>query len=160
MFISDILNPSYFPAGLPIQTPPNDDVITAFHVYGDYLIIGRRDSIYALHGTTNREESIGQYRLYEVHTHAGMANNKSADRVHHMMFFAGSDGNFYKLIPPSSYNTSLSTTKLNTKLDITMPPFVLSNLVIAFFISLDVKLNGGIVISNLVFNLVVDKEVL
>ena len=123
VFISDILNPSYFPAGLPIQTPPTDDVITAFHTFGDYLIIGRRDSIYALYGTTNREDSVNQYVLYEVHTHAGMANNNSADRVHHMMFFAGSDGNFYKLTPPSSYNTSLSTTKLNTKLDITMPPF-------------------------------------
>ena len=123
VWISDSLNPAYFPSALPIQTPPNDDVITALHVYNDALIIGRRDSIYALFGNTNRDDSTEQYILTEINTHTGMANHKSANKVHHLMFFAGSDGNFYKLNPPSTNQSTLYTTKLNTKLDITLEPF-------------------------------------
>ena len=123
IWISDLLNPFYFPSALPIQTPPDDDVITAFHVYNDELIIGRRDSIYALFGNTNRNDSIEQYRLIKVNSHTGMANSYSADNVYHMMFFAGTDGNFYKLNPPTTSNNTLYTSQLNTTLDITMPPF-------------------------------------
>ena len=123
IWISDLLNPFYFPSALPIQTPPDDDVITAFHVYNDELIIGRRDSIYALFGNTNRNDSIEQYRLTKVNSHTGMANSHSADNVYHMMFFAGTDGNFYKLNPPTTSNNTLYTSQLNTTLDITMPPF-------------------------------------
>ena len=123
IWISDLLNPFYFPSALPIQTPPDDDVITAFHVYNDELIIGRRDSIYALFGNTNRNDSIEQYRLTKVNSHTGMANSHSADNVYHLMFFAGTDGNFYKLNPPTSSNNTLYTSQLNTTLDITMPPF-------------------------------------
>ena len=123
IWISDLLNPFYFPSALPIQTPPDDDVITAFHVYNDELIIGRRDSIYALFGNTNRNDSIEQYRLTKVNSHTGMANSYSADNLYHMMFFAGTDGNFYKLNPPTTSNNTLYTSQLNTTLDITMPPF-------------------------------------
>ena len=123
IWISDLLNPFYFPSALPIQTPPDDDVITALHVYNDELIIGRRDSIYALFGNTNRNDSIEQYRLVKVNSHTGMANSHSADNVYHLMFFAGTDGNFYKLNPPTSSNNTLYTSQLNTTLDITMPPF-------------------------------------
>ena len=123
IWISDLLDPFYFPSALPIQTPPDDDVITAFHVYNDELIIGRRDSIYALFGNTNRNDSIEQYRLIKVNSHTGMANSYSADNVYHMMFFAGTDGNFYKLNPPTTSNNTLYTSQLNTTLDITMPPF-------------------------------------
>ena len=123
IWISDLLNPFYFPSALPIQTPPDDDVITAFHVYNDELIIGRRDSIYALFGNTNRNDSIEQYRLTKVNSHTGMANSHSADNVYHLMFFAGTDGNFYKLNPPTTSNNTLHTSQLNTFLDLTLPPF-------------------------------------
>ena len=123
IWISDLLNPFYFPSALPIQTPPDDDVITAFHVYNDELIIGRRDSIYALFGNTNRNDSIEQYRLTKVNSHTGMANSHSADNVYHLMFFAGTDGNFYKLNPPTTSNNTLYTSQLNTFLDLTLPPF-------------------------------------
>ena len=126
IWISDMLNPFYFPSGLPLQTPPDDDVITALHTYNDTLIVGRRDSIYAVTGNTNREDSIHQYNMFQINCHTGMANHNSADHVFHMMFFAGSDGNFYKLNPPSSSNTTLSTSQLNTNLDITMSPFNLT----------------------------------
>ncbi len=123
IWISDILNPYYYPSALPIQTPPDDDIITALHEFNDALIIGRRDSIYALHGNTNRADSSELYRLTRINCHTGMANSESADCVYHLMFFAGSDGNFYKLNPPSISNSTLNTSQLNTYLDLTLPPF-------------------------------------
>ena len=127
IWISDLLNPFYYPSALPIQTPPDDDVITALHVYNDELIIGRRDSIYALFGNTNRNDSIEQFRLTKVNSHTGMANSHSANNVYHLMFFAGTDGNFYKLNPPTTSNNTLYTSQLNVTLDITMPPFNLTS---------------------------------
>lgn len=123
IWISDILNPEYFPSSLPIQTPPTDDVITALHVYNDNLIIGRRDTIFALSGNTNRSGSSEQYKLFKVNCHTGMTNYCSANQVFHMMFFVGSDGNFYKLNPPGVSNDVLYTSLLNSKIDITLPPF-------------------------------------
>ena len=123
IWISDILNPFYFPSGLPIQTPPDDDYITALHVYNDNLIIGRRDSIYALFGNTNRNDSSLQYNLVKVNSHTGMANYHSADNVYHLMFFVGSDGNFYKLNPPTISVDTLSTSCISNYIDITLPPF-------------------------------------
>ena len=123
IWISDILNPFYFPSGLPIQTPPDDDYITALHVYNDNLIIGRRDSIYALFGNTNRGDSAYQYNLVKVNCHTGMANYYSANNVYHLMFFVGSDGNFYKLNPPTANANTLHTSCISTNIDITLPPF-------------------------------------
>lgn len=127
VWISDILNPCYFPASLLLQTPPTDDLITALHVYNDELIIARQNSIYALSGNTNRESSSYQYNLYKINTHTGMPNDHCASQVYHMMFFVGSDGNMYKLHPPSTTSDSMYTTKLNMYLDITLPPFNLSS---------------------------------
>lgn len=126
VYISDILRPSYFPASLPIQTPPDDDVITALEVYNDSLIIGRRDSIYALTGNTNREDSVSQYVLYKVNSHTGIANPNCSDIVYSRMFFVGTDGNFYKLNPPNQNSTTMSTTQVNTLLDLTLEPFNLT----------------------------------
>ena len=126
VWISDILNPYYFPSALPISTPPNGDYITALHSYNDALIIGRRDSIFALFGNTDREDNTSAYTLVELNVHTGMANGYSANNVYHMMFFVGSDGNFYKLLPPSTVSSSFYTAQLNTKIDITLPPFNLS----------------------------------
>lgn len=126
VYISDILNPSYFPASLPIQTPPDDDLITALEVYNNSLIIGRRDTIYALTGNTNRDDNSSSYELYKLNTHTGIANPNCSDMVYSRMFFVGTDGNFYKLNPPSRNSTSITTTQLNTLLDLTLPPFNLT----------------------------------
>ena len=123
IWISDILNPCYFPASLTLQTPPTDDYVTALHQYNDDLIIGRRDTIYVLSGNTNREDSAYQYNLYKVNTHTGMPNDCSANQVYHMLFFVGTDGNMYKLLPPSTTSDTIYTVQLNTLLDITLPPF-------------------------------------
>lgn len=126
IYISDILRPEYFPGSLPIQTPPNNDVITSLDVFNNCVIIGRRDSIYVLFGNSNRDDSIEQYTLTKVNTHTGIANNNCCDLLHNMMFFIGSDGNMYKMSPPSTDVNSVKTTQLNVKLDLTIPPFNLS----------------------------------
>ena len=123
VYISDVLVPEYFPSALPLQTPPNDDIITSLDVFNDCLIIGRRDSIYVVFGNTNREDSIHQYTMNKVNSHTGIANNNCSDLIHNLMFFVGSDGNMYKLAPPSTDLNTLKTTQLNVRLDLTKAPF-------------------------------------
>lgn len=123
IWISDILNPCYYPTSLLLQTPPTDDLITALHVYNDELIIGRQNSIYSLSGNTNRDDSSYSYNLYKLNTHTGMPNDCSANQIYHMLFFVGSDGNMYKLLPPSTVSDNIYTSKLNNSIDITCPPF-------------------------------------
>lgn len=123
VWVSDILNPLYFPVSTALSTPPNDDYITALHNYNDTLIIGRRDTIFSLFGNTNRNTTSDMYVLTELNCHTGMANQYSVNKVFHMLFYVGSDGNFYKLHPPSTTSDSFYTTQLNTKIDITLPPF-------------------------------------
>lgn len=122
IWISDILNPCYFPSALSIQTPPTDDYITALHVYNDTLVVGRRDSVYALFGNTNRSDSNMAYNLVKVNTHTGIANKYCIDNIFHMLFFVGTDGNMYKLLPPSTVSDSIYTKQLNLNIDITLPP--------------------------------------
>ena len=123
IYISDILQPVYFPSALPLQTPSTDDVITSLKVFNDCLIIGRRDTIYVLFGNSNRTDSISQYTLTKVNTHTGIINNNCCDLVHNMMFFVGSDGNLYRLSPPSTSMDVLATTQVNRKLDLFSKPF-------------------------------------
>lgn len=122
IWVSDILNPFYFPASMTLQTPPTDDYITALHNYNDALVIGRKNSIFALFGNTNRDNS-NEYELTELNVHTGMINDCSANKVYHMLFFVGSDGNLYKLQPPTTATNTFYTTQLNTKLDLSLPPF-------------------------------------
>ena len=126
IWISDILNPYYFPASMTLQTPPTDDYITALHNYNNALIIGRRNSLFALFGNTNREDAVNEYELVQLNTHTGMINDCSANKVFHMLFFVGSDGNLYKLLPPNTTSDKMYTTQLNTTLDLALPPFNLS----------------------------------
>ena len=126
IWISDILNPYYFPASMTLQTPPTDDYITALHNYNDALIIGRRNSLFALFGNTNRDDALNEYELVQLNTHTGMINDCSANKVFHMLFFVGSDGNLYKLLPPNTTSDKMYTTQLNTTLDLALPPFNLS----------------------------------
>ena len=121
VYISDILNPHYFPSALPIQTPPVGDLITALHVYDDKLIIGRRDSVYYLSGNTNRDVS-GSYVLKHINTHTGMPNPNCANIVNNYLFYVGTNGQCYKLSTSLSDSTIVSTIQLNTAFDFTLPP--------------------------------------
>lgn len=85
LYISDILNPFYFPASLPIQTPPDGDRIVALKEFGDSLIIGRKDSMFALTGNTNRPGDEA-YKLTKITTHTGVVNHKCIDNVQGFYF--------------------------------------------------------------------------
>lgn len=126
VYITDILQLCYFPASLPIQLPPNDDVITCLTAFNNSLIIGRRDSIFSLFGNTNRNDSIDQYVLTQIVSHTGMINNRSNNLIHNMIFFVGSDCNMYKLRTPTQNQTALSTSQLNLAIDLSKPPLNLT----------------------------------
>ena len=121
LYISDILNPYYFPAALPIQTPPDGDRITALKVFGDALVIGRQDSMYALFGNTNRD-SDDNYKLIKINTHTGVVNNKCLDIVQNFLFYVGNDSNLYKMTHVTTTTKTLTPTKLNINVDLKKPP--------------------------------------
>lgn len=124
IYISDILNPIYFPAGLPIQTPPTGDKITCLRPFNDSLIIGRKEDIYSLTGTTNRTSSSStSFELNKINTHTGIANNYCADIVFNYLFYVGSDGNCYKITSTSTSELILNTQQVNIKVDFKLPPF-------------------------------------
>lgn len=122
VYISDVLNPHYFPASLPIQTPPVGDVITSLHVFMDTLVIGRRDSVYCLYGNTNRTDAGIAYTLKHLNTHTGMPNANCANRIHNYLFYVGTDGQCYKLSTTQTDATQLITSKTNGNFDFTLPP--------------------------------------
>lgn len=123
IYISDILEPHYFPASLPIQLPPTGDVVTAMHKFNNTLIIARKNDVYALFGNTNKQDNSQAYNLVHVNTHTGMPNDFCCDEVQHMLFYMGSDGNCYKMSPSLSSSTQMITQQLNTKLDFKIKPF-------------------------------------
>lgn len=123
IYISDIMNPVYFPASLPLQTPPTGDKITCLRQFNDALIVGRKDDIYAVHGNSNRMDSSQQFTLKKINTHTGIANNYSADTIFNFLFYVGSDGNCYKLTSTSTSVELLATQQVNQKIDFKLPPF-------------------------------------
>lgn len=123
IYISDIMNPAYFPASLPIQVPPTGDKITCMRPFNDSLIIGRKDDVYSITGNTNRSDAGTLFTLKKINTHTGMANNYSADIVFNYLFYVGSDGNCYKLTSTSTSELLLNTQQLNLKVNFTFPPF-------------------------------------
>ena len=123
VYISDILEPHYFPASLPIQMPPNGDYVTAMHIFNNTLIIARNNDMYALHGNTNRTDNSATYSLKHINTHTGMPNDRCANIVHHFLFYVGTDGNCYKLSYSLSDTGAVVSKKLNTKIDFKLKPF-------------------------------------
>ena len=123
VYISDILEPHYFPASLPIQMPPNGDYVTAMHIFNNTLIIARNNDMYALHGNTNRTDNSESYSLKHINTHTGMPNDNCANIVHHFLFYVGTDGNCYKLSYSLSDTGAVVSKKLNTKIDFKLKPF-------------------------------------
>lgn len=96
VYISDVNNPYYFPASLPIQLPPNSDRVVGLHVYDDSVVVGRRGDIHVILGSTNRTDmGVPVFRLNKLNSHAGFANHYAVDVGHNYLFFLGSDGNAY-----------------------------------------------------------------
>lgn len=121
LYISDILNPLYFPASLPIQTPPDGDRIVALKEFGDSLIIGRKDSMFALTGNTNRPGDEA-YKLTKITTHTGVVNHKCIDNVQGFLFYVGNDSNLYKMSYAITDTPTLLTRKLNNTVDLKKTP--------------------------------------
>ena len=121
LYISDILNPFYFPASLPIQTPPDGDRIVALKEFGDSLIIGRKDSMFALTGNTNRPGDEA-YKLTKITTHTGVVNHKCIDNVQGFLFYVGNDSNLYKMSYAITDTPTLLTRKLNNTVDLKKTP--------------------------------------
>lgn len=123
LYISDILEPHYYPASLPIQMPPDGDFITNMTVFNDSLIIARNNDLYALSGNTNRIETGTAYKLTQINSHTGMPNDRCANVVHGFLFFVGSDGNCYKMSPSYNNSNQIVTQQLNLKIDFKIKPF-------------------------------------
>lgn len=121
LYISDILNPLYFPASLPIQTPPDGDRIVALKEFGDSLIIGRKDSMFALTGNTNRPGDEA-YKLTKITTHTGVVNHRCIDNVQGFLFYVGNDSNLYKMSYAITDTPTLLTRKLNNTVDLKKTP--------------------------------------
>lgn len=123
VFISHIQNPYYFPVTLPVQLPPNSDLVRGLAVYDDSVVIGRRDDMYSITGKTNRTDVESElFRLRKINTHAGFANSRAVDVVHNYLFYLGSDGNVYALNSTRQDDKIMSTSIISRKLDLFKPP--------------------------------------
>lgn len=127
IFISDVGNPFYFPAGLPMQIPPDSDKIVGLTVYDDAVIVGRERDIYAISGETNRLDlGLELFNLRKLNTHTGFANNTCYNHVHNYLFFIGNDGNAYALGSSRQEYRMLSTQLINDTIDMFKEPINMS----------------------------------
>ncbi len=127
VFITDIQNPFYFPVTLPIQLPPNSDMVVGMCVYDNSVVVGRKEDIYAIYGSTNRTGmGVDVFQLRKLNSHTGFANQDAVKVAHNYMFFLGNDGNAYSLASTRTNEKLLSTTILTKNIDITKDPLNLS----------------------------------
>jgi len=123
VFMSHVTNPFYFSVALPLQLPPNSDNVTSLVVYGDNVIVSRKNDIYRISGeTSNPALGFELFSLRKLNTHTGITNNKCASMVHNFLFFLGSDGIAYALSPGYSNTELLSTQIISNKIDIFKAP--------------------------------------
>ena len=127
VFISNIRNPFYYPVSLPIQLPPNSDIIVGMRVYDNSVVIGRRNDVYAIFGNTNRPDmGVEPFQLRRINTHTGFANQDAVVVAHNYLFFLGSDGNAYALGSTRIDEKQLSTSILSRTIDIEKYPIELT----------------------------------
>ena len=124
VYISDVNNPLYFPSALPVQTPPVGDYITCLIPFRDSIVIGRRDSIYMLTGSTNRDDtSVSQFSLQRVNTHTGIPNYCCSNQINNYLFYVGSDGHAYKMTITDSITEQPLTVLANKNCNFMIEPF-------------------------------------
>lgn len=127
VFITQVQNPFYFPASMPVQLPPNSDKIVGMHVFDDSVIISREKDLYAISGKTNNPElGFDVFQLRKINSHTGFATHESACTVHNYLFFLGSDGVFYSLASAKQEEKILATSVISQTLDLTKSPISLT----------------------------------
>ena len=127
VFISDALNPFYFPVYLPIQMPPNSDVVRGLVIYDDAVVVGREHDIHAILGGTNRTDAAEPaFTLKRINSHCGFMSNKCINVAHNYLFFVGSDENTYALSSANNDVKILATQLLNQKVDFKKRPLSLA----------------------------------
>jgi len=123
IFITDVQNPFYYPVALPLQLPPNSDMIVGMCVYDNSVIVGRNNDLYVVFGSTNRlDMGVDVFQLHRINSHTGFANQDSVKVAHNYLFFMGNDGNAYSLSSAKNDTKILSTTILTKDVDITKEP--------------------------------------
>lgn len=119
VYITDVQNPFYFPAVLPLQLPPNSDRVTGLGVFNDSIVVGRRLDIHVITGDTNRTDAgLPVYRLKKLNSHTGITNQGSIVNVHNFLFFLGTDSHVYGLRGTDYDSEVLQTTLLTRTVDI------------------------------------------
>lgn len=123
VYISDVENPFYFPAVLPLQLPQNSDRVTGLGVFNDSIVVGRRLDIYVITGDTNRTDAgLPVYRLKKLNTHTGIASQHSIINVHNYLYFLGTDSHVYALRGTDYNSEAFLTTVLTENVDIHAQP--------------------------------------
>lgn len=125
IFISDVLNPYYYPASLPVLLPPMNDDVTSMCEFNNCLMIGRNRDIFTLYGNTNRADNVEQYRLTRLDVHTGIINNNCWSIIENCLYYMGSDYNLYKVSSTSSSQGMLSN-KINLFVDFAKHPYNLN----------------------------------
>ena len=128
VFISDALNPFYFPVSLPIQIPPNSEEVVGMAIYDDGVVVSRTTDMYAITGDTNNKElGYELFKLRRLNTHVGFMNNRVAHFAHNYLFYLGADKKVYALSSVRSADKVLVTSVISNKLDLTAAPLAFTD---------------------------------
>lgn len=123
VFMTNVNSPFYFAVSLPIQLPPNSDSVRGMAVWDDAVIIGRRDDMYRIVGSTaNPELGFELFELKRINSHTGIANNKCLTHVHSFLFFLGSDGVGYAISTTRMDERLLATQIISQTIDVFKNP--------------------------------------
>jgi len=132
VYITDVQNPYYCATALPLQLPPNSDMVVGMHIFGDSVIVGRNNDLYAISGETNNPDlGMDMFKLKRLNTHTGFANHSAIDIVNNYLFFLGHDGNVYALSSVKYDEKTLLTVNISKQLDLYKDPINLTKTDIA-----------------------------
>jgi len=123
VFMTNVSNPFYFAVSLPLQLPPNSDMVRGMIVFDDNVLIGREYDLYRITGeTSNPSLGFELFSLRKINSHTGFANNRAIDIAHSYLLFLGSDGVAYSLSTVQMDNRLLSTQILSKQIDLFLTP--------------------------------------
>ncbi len=124
VFLSDIQNPFYFPAAVPIQLPPNSDSVKCLFPFDNGLVVGREHDVYIIRGFTNDPNlGVDVFTLNKLNVHAGFVNEVTTCLMYNFLCYLGADGNIYTLKSSKyNYTGSMDTTLISHALNLSASP--------------------------------------